>query len=381
MDKLPPLYLDYAATTPLDERVLAAMRPYQENVFGNPSSQHSFGRAARAAVDAARDMVADLLGARSSEIIFTSGGTEANNLAIKGVAHAAVVRGNHLITTAFEHHAVLAPCKTLARTGFLITYLQPDTNGSISAAQVANHITPATTLVSVMLANNEIGTIQPVHEIAEICHAHGVHLHTDAVQAAGEFALNVDEFGVDLLSLSGHKIYGPKGVGVLYIRSGVRLQPQMDGGGQELERRAGTESVAAIVGFAEALRLAHDPSEIIRQRILRDLLIDGLLALPGTMLNGGRAPRLSNNVNVSFAGIPGETMLLALDLSGIAISTGAACSAGAVEASHVLLALGRSPAVAAEAIRLSLGRATTESDIIRTIKTVKQIAGRLRKTA
>ncbi len=382
MDNLPPLYLDYAATTPLDEHVLATMRPYQENVFGNPSSQHSFGRTARTAVDAARDMVADLLGARSSEIIFTSGGTEANNIALKGVAHAAVVRGgNHLITTAFEHHAVLAPCKTLAREGFLVTYLQTDTNGYISAAQVANSITPATTLVSVMLANNEIGTIQPVREIADICHTQGVYLHTDAVQAAGEFVLKVDELGVDLLSLSGHKIYGPKGVGVLYVRSGVRLQPQMDGGGQEMERRAGTESVAAIVGFAEALRLAHDPGEITRQQILRDLLIDGLLALPGTTLNGGRAPRLSNNVNVSFAGIPGETMLVALDLSGIAISTGAACSAGAVEASHVLLALGRSPAVAAEAIRFSLGRATTESDIIRTLSTAQEIAGRLRNIA
>ncbi|MEI7832636.1 MAG: aminotransferase class V-fold PLP-dependent enzyme, partial [bacterium] len=218
----------------------------------------------------------------------------------------------------------------------------------------------------------------PLAEIAAVCHEYGVYLHTDAVQAAGELSLNVDELGVDLLSLSGHKIYGPKGVGALYVRSGVRLQPQMDGGGQEMERRAGTEAVAAIVGFATALQLAHDDTEINRQRHLRDILIDALLAIPGTTLNGGRAPRLCNNINVSFAGIPGETLLQALDLSGIAVSTGAACSAGAVEASHVLLALGVPPATAAEAVRFSLGRGVTVDDIQHTIITVQQIIARLR---
>ncbi len=378
MDKIPPIYLDYAATTPLDPRVLTAMLPYLHGAYGNPSSQHSFGRAARAALDSARDTVADILGARSSEIIFTSGGTEANNMALKGVAHAAASRGQHLITTAFEHHAVLGPCNTLAREGFQITYLRPDDAGYVTAAQVAAALTPATTLVSVIYANNEIGTIQPIANIAASCHENGVYLHTDAVQAAGELPLNVDDLGVDLLSLSAHKIYGPKGVGALYVRSGIRLQPQMDGGGQEMERRAGTEAVAAIVGFATALQLAHDASEISRQRHLRDTLIDALLALPGITLNGGCAPRLSNNVNVSFAGIPGETMLQALDLSGIAVSTGAACSAGAVEASHVLLALGVSPATAAEAVRFSLGRGVSAADIQRTISTVQQIVARLR---
>jgi len=373
------IYLDYAAATPLDARVGEAMRRFGREVFGNPSSLHGAGRAARAAIDAARDGVAEMLNARSSEILFTSGGTESDNLAIKGVAQALKSRGTHIITTAIEHHAVLESCLALEREGFRVTVLQPDAEGFITARQVEEAITPETMLVSVMYANNEIGTIEPLAEIGAVCRARRVVLHTDAVQGAGELDLDVRRLLVDLLSLSAHKVYGPTGVGALYVRSGTRLQPLFDGGGQEHERRAGTENTAGIVGFAEALRLARDHAEHDRIRAQRDRLIDGLLAIPDAHLHGSRDHRLSNNVNVGFPGVSGETLLLALDLEGIAVSTGSACAAGAVEPSHVLQAIGHGPAQAQEALRLSLGRFTTDAEIARVITVMRDTVARLRK--
>lgn len=373
------IYLDYAATTPLDPRVEEAMQPFGRATFGNPSSLHAFGREARAALDTARDRIADLLGARAEEIIFTSGGTEADNLAIKGVARALKGRGTHIVTTAFEHHAVLESCQALESEGFSVTYLKPNTDGLISPADVEQAITSDTVLVSVMYANNEVGTVQPIAEIGRICRNQRVPFHTDAVQAAGELPLNVHELQVDLLTLSAHKVYGPKGAGALYVRTGTRLRPIIAGGGQEHERRAGTENVAALVGFAAALENAHTPAETARVLALREMLIDGLLAIPDSRLHGSRTQRLANNVNVGFAGVPGETLLLALDLSGIAVSTGAACSAGAVEPSHVLQSMGYPRIRAQEALRLTLGRYTTKAEIRTVIDAVAAQVARLRR--
>jgi len=322
--------------------------------------------------------VADLLGASSEEIIFTSGGTESDNLAVKGVARAMRSRGAHIVTTAFEHHAVLEPCRALETEGFTVTYLKPNRDGLISPADVEQAITSDTILVSVMYANNEVGTVQPIAEIGYICRTLRVPFHTDAVQAAGELPLNVSELQVDLLSLSAHKLYGPKGAGALYLRAGARLRALVDGGGQERSLRAGTENVAGIVGLSVALELARDPAETERLRALRDMLIDGLLAIPGSRLNGSRDARLANNVNVAFAGITGETLLLALDLAGIAASTGSACAAGAVEPSHVLRSMGNTGFTALEALRLTLGRFTTEEEIQSAIETITAQVARLR---
>ena len=373
------IYLDYAATTPLDPRVEEAMQPFGRTTFGNPSSLHAFGRKARAALDAARDRVADLLGARAEEIVFTSGGTEADNLAVKGVARAMKGRGTHIVTTALEHHAVLEACQALEAEGFTVTYLKPNAEGLISPADVEQAIVPETVLVSVMYANNEVGTVQPIAEIGRLCRMLRVPFHTDAVQAAGELLLNVRELQVDLLTLSAHKVYGPKGAGALYVRSGTRLRPLIDGGGQEHERRAGTENVAGLVGFAAALELAREPEETARILALREMLIDGLLAVPDSRLHASCTQRLANNVNVGFAGVPGETLLLALDLAGIAVSTGAACAAGAVEPSHVLQSMGYSRIRAQESLRLTLGRYTTEAEVRAVIETVAAQVARLRR--
>ncbi|HOS42181.1 MAG TPA: cysteine desulfurase family protein [Armatimonadota bacterium] len=373
------IYLDYAATTPLDPRAEAAMAPFARAAFGNPSSLHAAGRAARAALDGARDTVADWLGCSISDVIFTSGGTESDNLALKGAARALRSRGTHVITTAVEHHAVLESCAALTRDGFQVTYLSPDRDGLISPDQVAAALTPETILVSVMMANNEIGTIQPIAEIGRLCRARRVVFHTDAVQAAGELPVRVRELSVDLLTVSAHKLYGPKGVGALYARGGTRLQPLLDGGGQEHERRAGTENVAGIVGFAEALRGMPDADEIARLRARRDRLLDGLLAIPDSRLHGSRSQRLANNANVAFAGVAGETLVLALDLEGIAAGTGAACAAGAVEPSHVIQALGYDRVRAREAVRFSLGRGTTAEEIDRTVEIVRRLVSHLRR--
>lgn len=323
--------------------------------------------------------MADVLGARAAEIIFTGSGTEADNLALKGVARAMRAHGNHLITTAIEHHAVLESCHALEREGFRITYLSPSAEGLITPEQVHDAITPATILVSVMYANNEVGTIQPIADIGRLCRTLGIPFHTDAVQAVGECNLRVEDLAVDLLTLSAHKFYGPKGIGVLYVRQGTRLQPMISGGGQEQERRAGTEDVAGIVGCATALALAYNAEDVAQMRVRRDRLIDGLLAIPASRLHGSHLHRLANNVNVGFAGVAGETLQQALDLDGIAISTGSACTSGAVEASHVLQAMGSPPATAAEAIRFSLGRPTTDEEITRVIAVLQNLVPRLRR--
>ena len=373
------IYLDYAATTPLDAEVEVAMQPFARDIFANPSSAHRAGRQARAALDEARDTIAGLLGARAEEIIFTSGGTEADNLALYGVAHALRGRGRHIVTTAIEHHAVLACCRRLEVDGFHISYLQPDGEGRISAAHVADALTEQTILVSVMYANNEVGAIQPLAEIGRLCRERKIPLHSDAVQAAGELPLRVDRLMVDLLSLSAHKIYGPKGIGALYVRRGVRMQPVIVGGGQEYQRRAGTEPVAGIVGFARALEMTADAREVARVRLLRERLIDGFAAIPDSRLHGSRVHRLAGNVNVGFAGVPGEALMVALDMEGIAVSTGAACAAGAVEASHVLRAMGLPPSRAQEAIRLTLGRSTSDEEIARVISVMQHTVHSLRQ--
>ena len=372
------IYLDYAATTPLDPVVEEAMRPYARQYFGNPSSQHQAGRMARAAIDTARDAIADFLGAQPAEIIFTSGGTESDNLAIKGVARAMRGRGNHIITTAVEHSAVLGSCRALEREGFRLTCLAPDAEGVVHAEQVAEAMTPETILVSVMYANNEVGTIQPIADIGRLCRERRIPFHTDAIQAAEELPLRVQDLQVDLLSLAAHKVYGPKGVGLLYARTGTRLQPMIDGGGQEHERRAGTENVAGIVGFATALLRTHNTDEVVHIRTLRDRLIAGLLEIPDSRLHGSAAVRTANIANLGFAGVAGETLLVALDLAGICVSTGPACSAGAVSASHVLQAMGLPLVRAQEAVRLSLGRDTTADEIEQTIATVRQVVAQLR---
>lgn len=372
------IYLDYAATTPLDPRVEAVMRPFGCSYFGNPSSPHAAGRRARTAVDEAREAIADRLWAQPAELIFTSGGTEANNLALFGVARALRARGTHIITTAFEHHAVLEPCRILEREGFQVTYLQPDPQGFISSEQLAEAMTPETVLVSVMMANNEIGTLQPIAAIGELCRARGILFHTDAVQAAGELSLNVRELQVDLLSISGHKCYGPKGVGALYVRAGTRLQPLLFGGGQEHERRAGTEHVAGIVGLAAALHYVDEDDQNEYIATLRDQLLEGLLVVEGARLHGSRTPRLANNLNIAFAGVSAEMLVMALDFAGIAVSAGAACSAGAAEPSHVIRALGYDRIQAQEAVRFSLGRDTTADEVTQVIAVLQQLVPRLR---
>ena len=372
------IYLDYAATTPLDARIEAAMRPFGQALFANPNSPHTPGQQARAALDRARESIAAVLGALPEEIVFTSGGTEADNLAIKGVARALRARGNHLITTAFEHHAVLESAAALEQEGFRVTLLAPDARGLVQAEQVADALTPETMLVSVMYANNEIGTIQPISEIGRLCRARGVIFHTDAVQAAEELPLAVEALQVDLLSLSAHKLYGPKGSGALFVRRGTPLQPLLHGGHQEYEHRAGTENVTGAIGLATGLALRMGEDEIARIRDLREQLIDGLLAIPGSRLHGDRTCRLANNVNVGFDGVPGETLMVALDLEGIAVSTGAACAAGAAAPSHVVRALGYTYVQSLEALRITLGTPTTSEEIMRTIAAITALVPKLR---
>lgn len=359
------IYLDHAATTALDRRVLDAMIPYFTNEYGNASSIYTLGRHAMQAVDGAREQVAEILNCRPTEIIFTGGGSESDNLALKGLAFTAQKKGNHIITTSIEHHAVLHTCHYLERFGFKTTYLPVDHFGRVDPDEVARAITAETILVSVMYANNEVGTIEPIAEIGRICRARKIPFHVDAVQAGGSLPLDVAALNVDLLSLSAHKFYGPKGVGMLYVRQGVRLLPQLQGGSQERGKRAGTENVAGIVGAATALRLAYEdlPQTQPRIRALRDRLISGVLSIPGSELTGHPGERLPNNASFVFAGVEGEAILLNLDLLGIAASSGSACTSGSVDPSHVLSAMGFSAEQASGSLRLTPGKENTEQDV------------------
>jgi cysteine desulfurase len=375
------IYLDHAATTPTRPEVVKAMLPYFADAFGNPSSIYSCGQEARAAVEEARTKVAELIGAQSEEIIFTSGGTEADNFAIKGVAYANEHKGNHIVTTSFEHHAVLEVCKFLEKRGLKITYLPVDKYGLVAPDDVKKAITAKTILISVMHANNEVGTIEPVEEIGEIARETGVYFHTDAVQTVGHIPVNVDKLKVDLLSISAHKFYGPKGVGALYVRKGTKLVSLMHGGEQEKGRRAGTENVPAIVGLGKAVELAKREmgKEAERLAYLRDKLIRGLgEKIDHIRLNGHPTRRLPNNVNISVDFVEGESMILNLDLEGICASTGSACSSASLEPSHVLLALGVPPEQAHCSLRFTLGRENTEADVERVLEVLPGIVAKLR---
>ena len=375
------IYLDHAATTPTHPEVVKAMLPFFVDAFGNPSSIHSYGQEARGAVEEARIKVAELIGARSEEIIFTSGGTEADNYALKGAAFANEHKGNHIITTPIEHHAVLEVCKFLERSGFKITCLPVDKYGLVDPDDVKRVITDKTVLVSVMHANNEVGTIEPVEEIGRIAREAGVYFHSDAVQTVGHIRVNVDELRVDLLSISGHKFYGPKGVGALYVRKGTKLVSLMHGGEHEKGHRAGTENVPGIVGLGKAAELAGQEigKEAERLARLRDHLVGGLVEkIDHIRFNGHPTRRLPNNVNVSVDFVEGESMLLNLDLEGICASTGSACSSANLEPSHVLLALGLAPEQAHGSLRFTFGRENTEADAVRVLEVLPGIVARLR---
>jgi cysteine desulfurase len=375
------IYLDHAATTPTRPEVVKAMLPFFTDAFGNPSAIYSYGQEVRKAVEEARTKVAGLIGARREEVIFTSGGTEADNFALKGIAYANEHKGNHIITSSIEHHAVLEVCKFLERRRFRITYLPVDKNGLVDPDDVRKALIDKTILISVMHANNEIGTIEPVEEIGEISKEAGVYFHTDAVQTVGHIPVDVDKLKVDLLSISGHKFYGPKGVGALYVRKGTRLVPLMHGGGQEKRCRAGTENVPAIVGLGKAVELAEQEMDEEAERLsyLRDKLINGLIEeITHIRLNGHPKKRLPNNVNVSVDFVEGESLLLNLDLEGICASTGSACSSASLEPSHVLLALGLLAEQAHGSLRFTLGRENTEAEVERVLEVLPGIVTRLR---
>ena len=375
------IYLDYAATTPTHPDVVKAMLPYFTESFGNPSSIYSYGQEAKGAIEEAREKVAALIGAREDEIVFTSGGTESDNFAIKGAVFAQKEKRNHIISSVIEHHAILETCHFLERRGFKVTYLPVDEYGLVDPEELKKTITDQTVIVSVMHANNEIGTIEPITELATITREAGAYFHTDAVQTVGHIPVNVDELGVDMLSMSGHKLYGPKGIGVLYIRKGTRLVPFMHGGGQERNRRGSTENVPAIVGLGKAAEIAlkEMPEEGPRLSILRNCLIKRIMEqIPDTRLNGHPQKRLPNNVNVSISYVEGESMLLNLDLESICASTGSACSSSSLEASHVLLALGLTHEYAHSSLRFTMGKWTTEQDVDHVMETLLQIVAKLR---
>lgn len=376
------IYLDYAATTPTDPEVARAMQPYFFDNFGNASSIHSFGQEARKGMEEARQILADFLGAKTEEIVFNSGGTEANNTAIFGAALALKNKGNHIITSAIEHHAVLEPCKFLEKQGYKITYLPVDKTGLVDPQDLKKAITKETILITIMHANNEIGTIQPIEEVAKIAKEAGVYMHTDAVQTTGHVPIDVNKLGVDMLSLSAHKFYGPKGVGALYIRKGTKISRYLYGGDQERGRRASTSNVSGIVGLGKAVELCRNKmaQERAFQSGLRDLLIKEIpKKISDSYLNGHPVKRLPNNVNFSFSFIEGESILLNLDLLGIAASTGSACTSSSLSPSHVLLAIGLTHELAHGSLRLTLGRWTKIEDISYLLEHLPKIVDKLRR--
>ncbi|MBU4444466.1 cysteine desulfurase NifS [bacterium] len=375
------IYLDHAATTATDPEVLEAMLPYFHEHYGNPSSIYSMSRVSKNAIENAREIVANALGANPKEIVFTSSGSESDNFAIKGVALAKQQKGNHIITSSIEHHAVLYTCKFLEKNGFNITYLPVDNDGIIKLDELEKAITPQTILITVMHANNEIGTIQPIRQIGEIARKHGITFHTDAVQTFGHIPVNVDDLNVDMLSVSGHKFYGPKGVGALYIRKGIKITPLIHGGDQEQHRRASTENVPGIIGLGKAVEIAGKvmKSEAIRQTKLRNEFIRAILDnIDDARLNGHISLRLPNNVNISFEGIEGESILLNLDMERIAASTGSACSSSSLEPSHVLLSIGLTHEFAHGSVRFTIGKQTTKDELEHVIEVLPGIVKKLR---
>lgn len=376
------LYMDYSATTPVKKEVLDAMMPYLTNYFGNASSFHTFGREAKNALDKAREQVANLVNAKPSEIYFTAGGTESDNWALEGVAFAHREKGNHIITSKIEHHGILHTCEYLEKHhGFEVTYLDVDSEGKVSLEQLESAIKDNTILISIMFANNEIGTVQPIAEIAKIAKKHKVLFHTDAVQAAGNIPIDVKELDVDLMSMSSHKIYGPKGIGALYIKTGTKLHTFVHGGAQERRRRAGTENIPSIVGYGKAAEIAKSNMENHVKNLteLRAKLINQILEkIPYTRVNGSLDDRLPGNVNFSFEFIEGEGILLLLDMLGIAASSGSACTSGSLDPSHVLMAIGLPHEIAHGSLRLTIGDFTTEDDIDYIIEHLPAVIERLR---
>jgi len=379
---LKKIYMDYSATTPVKKEVLNEMLPYFSELYGNPSSIYSFAREAKQAVDNARDKIAKTMGANSNEIYFTSGGSEADNWAIKGVAYANKDKGNHIITSKIEHHAILHTCEYLEKDGFEVTYLDVDEYGMISPDDLEKAISDRTILITLMYANNEIGTILPIKELSSIAKKKGIIFHTDAVQAFGNIKIDVNELGIDLMSISSHKIYGPKGIGVLYIKKGTKIISFMHGGSQEKRRRAGTENVPGIVGFGKAAEIAAEnlDNHISTLTTLRDKLIKGVMeTIPNVRLNGHPQFRLPGNANFCFEFIEGESLLLSLDLVGISGSSGSACTSGSLDPSHVLMSLGLPHIIAHGSLRLTVGDFTTEGDIDYILEKLPQIVDKLRQ--
>lgn len=375
------VYFDHSATTATAPEVASQMVEYMTNTFGNPSSVHAFGREAKKAIIHARKQVADLIGAQPEEILFTSGGTEGDNMALRGIAEANKKRGKHIITTQIEHHAILHTCEALEKEGYRVTYLPVDEYARVNPQDVADAISDDTILISVMFANNEVGTIQPIAEIGKIAKEKGIYFHTDAVQAVGNYPIDVNEYGIDLLTISSHKFHGPKGIGALYIRKGVRIKPILFGGAQEKTLRPGTENTSGIVGLGKAAELAQAEltDKINRVQKLRDKLIAGITErIPEAKLNGHPMLRMPGNVNFSFRYIEGESLLLNLDLKGIAASSGSACTSGSLDPSHVLLAMGITHEIAHGSLRLSLGRENTEEDVDYCLEVLPEIVARLR---
>lgn len=373
------IYLDNAASTPVHEQVLHEMIPFLQDQFGNPSSIHRYGRFAQRAIQNARKQIAHLINSEPNEILLTSGGTESNNTALFGLAHAA--KGNHIITSSIEHEAILEPCKKLEKEGFEITYIPVDNSGLVNSKDIEKSITPETCLVSIMFANNEVGTIQPIQEISKICHDKQIVFHTDAVQAVGKVKIDVKELGIDMLSISSHKINGPKGVGALYIKKGIKIIPFIFGGGQENGMRSGTENVASIVGFGKACQLAQDNMKqniLHLQNIRNNLIAKVMKEIPLVTLNGHSDQRIANNAHFTFLGVNGEDLIIKLDENGIAASTGSACSVRVQKESHVLKAMGFSHDQIAGSLRLTVGISNTDSEIEKTVEILKKVVKELR---